>query len=252
MTAEQIAARGTILRTTVGSVAHGLNIGEQADRDEMGVCIEPPEYVIGHGHFEQYTQRTRPEGERSQPGDLDLVVYSLRKWMRLAMSGNPTVILLLFVPEEFWITSTPVAREMQKLAPLIVSQRAGRACLGYMTQQRQRLTGEAGQKGVQRPELVERYGFDTKYAMHVLRLGMQGIELMTRGRMTLPMVEADRQVLRDVRTGGWTYEMVLARAQELEDELESLVAKPRVAREPDRAALDAWLVRTYQAQWGKR
>jgi hypothetical protein len=46
--------------------------------------------------------------------------------------------------------------------------------------------------------------------------------------------------------------MVLARAQELEDELESLVAKPRVAREPDRAALDAWLVRTYQAQWGKR
>ena len=36
--------------------------------------------------------RTQPEGVRSGPGDLDLIVYSLRKWMRLALTGNPTVL----------------------------------------------------------------------------------------------------------------------------------------------------------------
>src|SRR5688572_31106775 len=38
-----------------------------------------------------------------------------------------------------------------------------------------------------RPELEEMYGFDTKYAMHMLRLGFQGVELLTTGRLNLPM-----------------------------------------------------------------
>jgi hypothetical protein len=49
----------------------------------MGVCIEPPEYVIGLEHFETWVHRTRPEGVRSEAGDLDLVVNSLRKYARL-------------------------------------------------------------------------------------------------------------------------------------------------------------------------
>jgi hypothetical protein len=31
------------------------------------------------------------------------------------------------------------------------------------------------------------HGYDTKYAMHVLRLGLQGVELLTTGRFTLPV-----------------------------------------------------------------
>ena len=42
----------------------------------------------------------QPEGARSGAGDLDLVIYSLRKWARLAAQGNPTVLLLLFVPDD--------------------------------------------------------------------------------------------------------------------------------------------------------
>ena len=45
------------------------------------------------------------------------------------------------------------------------------------------------------------YGFDTKYAMHMLRLGFQGVELLTTGRLSLPMREPERSFLLDVRRG---------------------------------------------------
>ena len=96
---EEIVERSTILRATVGSTLHGLHHGGQDDRDEMAIFVEPPEFLVGlawrdrearAGSFEHYVERTQPEGVRSGPGDLDLVAYSLRKWLRLALKGNPT------------------------------------------------------------------------------------------------------------------------------------------------------------------
>ncbi len=96
-TFKQIADENTVLRGQVGSGLHGVTTGND-DRDEMGVAIEPPAYVIGNAKFEQYQWRTQPEGVRSGKGDLDLVIYSLRKWARLAAQGNPTVLLLMYIP----------------------------------------------------------------------------------------------------------------------------------------------------------
>src|SRR3978361_1647458 len=76
----EIAEANIALRVQVGSGLHGVTIAGTDDRDEMGVCIEPPECVIGLRKFEQYQYRTQPEGARSGSGDLDLTVYSLRKW----------------------------------------------------------------------------------------------------------------------------------------------------------------------------
>ena len=63
--AREIAERGLILRTTVGSVVHGLSNPGTDDRDEMGVCIEPPEYLLGFRRFEHFVYRTQPEGRRA-------------------------------------------------------------------------------------------------------------------------------------------------------------------------------------------
>jgi hypothetical protein len=45
--ARALAAAGLILRVQVGSGVHGTSISGQDDRDEMGLCLEPPEYVTG-------------------------------------------------------------------------------------------------------------------------------------------------------------------------------------------------------------
>jgi RNA repair pathway DNA polymerase beta family len=38
---------GTVLRVQVGSGVHGTSISGQDDRDEMGICFEPHEYLTG-------------------------------------------------------------------------------------------------------------------------------------------------------------------------------------------------------------
>ena len=109
--------------------------------------------------------------------------------MRLALKGHPTVLLLLFDPDELTLVETEVGQRLRQLRPAILSKRAGRGDLGYLRGQKERLLGTRGQKRVNRPELVEAHGFDTKYAMHALRLGYQGLELLQTGRVTLPMPE---------------------------------------------------------------
>ncbi|EPQ73150.1 nucleotidyltransferase domain-containing protein [Mycobacterium marinum] len=53
---------------------HGGTVEGTDDRDEMGICIEPPDCVIGLREFEHYQYRTQPEGVRSGAGDPDLTI----------------------------------------------------------------------------------------------------------------------------------------------------------------------------------
>lgn len=270
-----IAEQNIILRTEVGSRAHGIGLGG-GDRDEMAVCLEPPEYVIGLARvpgpdgtpreFGQWVHRTAEERlghdatadqrrhgrtPRSEAEDLDLTVYSLRKWARLAAAGNPTVLLLLFS------TPLPLADEraaelghvLQANADMFASRQAGERFLGYLRAQRERLLGERGQMRVTRTELVEAHGFDTKFAAHAVRLGYQGVEYLTTGRLTLPMAGTPRDHCMAVRRG----EVPLSAVIELIDSLGSVLANMQAASllpvRPDCDRISRFLVDTYEAWW---
>jgi predicted nucleotidyltransferase len=261
MTTFELVEQGTIIRVTVGSTVHGLHHGGQDDRDEMAVFVEPPEYLLGlklarrQGvrnpyRFEHWVERTQPEGARSGPGDLDLVAYSLRKYVRLALKGHPTVLLLLFVPDELTLVETELGQRLRQLRPAIVSKRAGRGYLGYLRGQKERLLGTRGQKRVNRPELVQAHGFDTKYAMHALRLGYQGLELLEAGRLTLPIQEPERSRVMAVRKGERSFEDVLAEIEAVERRLEGALEDTALPDAPDDDAVNAFLVDAYREAWG--
>jgi len=260
MESRELVERGTILRATVGSTVHGLHHGGQDDRDEMAVFIEPPEYLVGLDRargirgglygFEHFVERTQPEGVRSGPGDLDLVAYSLRKYVRLALKGHPTILLLLFVPDDVILVKTELGDELRELRPAIVSKRAGRGYLGYLRGQKERLLGTRGQKRVNRPELVEVHGFDTKYAMHAARLGYQGLELLETGWLTLPMEEPERSRTMAIRTGERSFQEAIAEIEEVERLLAEALERTSLPREPDRERVNSFLVDAYRRTWG--
>ena len=87
--------------------------------------------------------------------------------------------------------------------------------------------------------------------MHALRIGLQGAELLTTGRITLPVPEPDLAYLRAVRRG----EVPLAEAQDAiraaEAGLEALRDSPAVPDQPDRAWVDDWLHRSYLSFWAR-
>ncbi len=243
-----------ILRTLVGSSVHGTNVHDGLeDRDEMAVCVEPLSRVIGPTHnFEQFIYRTAAirEGKhdaKSRAGDLDLTVYSLRKWVKLALDGNPTVLLLLFAKP-----MDPLRMEgmlLQSKADLFASKRAGHRFLGYLQSQKQRLTGERGQKRVNRPELIEKYGYDTKYAMQMLRLGFQGIEYLQTGKLQLPMHESTALYLRNVRNGKYPQDLVVYECGELEDALKHWLVHSPLPDEPETDKVMEFVQTIYEVHW---
>ena len=62
-------------------------------------------------------------------------------------------------------------------------------------------SASAASSRVNRPELIEAHGFDTKYAMHAARLGHQGLELLATVRLTLPLPEPARSEVMAIRLG---------------------------------------------------
>ncbi len=229
--ARHIAEGGCILRGVVGSTVHGLSSPGTDDRDEMGVCIEPQEYVLGLRPFEHWVYRTQPEGSPSGPGD-------------------PTVLLLLFIDEPSVMVRTPLGAELQTLAPAFVSKRSGRAFLGYLDTQRRGLLGD--RHATRARELSAEHGYDTKYAMHALRIAYQGIELITTGRISLPVPDDARRHLMAVRRGELPLPQVVADLHAKGSELEQAVLATDLPEAADRSTIDGFLVRAYERAWSTR
>lgn len=238
------------LRSEVGSTLHGTGLPGGEDRDEMGVYIEWPERVLGFDVREQYIWRSVDGGihqfnaTKSGPGDTDLVVYTLRKWAKLALSANPTVMLILFAPEDRLVLNTPVGRELRANAHWFASKRAGKAFGGYLDQQRARMMGERGGAGrVRRQPDGEP---DWKYAMHMLRLGYQGIEFLQTGKITLPIPISIGDHLRRCRSGQLPLGLVMNEAQYLLDQINDLTKKSDLPDEPDVEHVQDFIVRSYR------
>ena len=243
----EIARSGCVLRGLVGSEVHGLSNPGTDDRDEMGVCVEPPEYVMGLRRFEHCVARTQPDGHPSGPGDVDLTVYGLRRFAHLAMKGSPTVLLLFFVEGEHVLERSPIGEDLQALAPAFLSQRTGRAFLGYLDAQARSLRGE--RHATRTRELSAKHGYDTKFAMHALRIAHQGLELLGGGRISLPVGEPARTRLRAVRAGDVPLPEVLAEIDDVRDRLAAAAASAELPEQPDAARIDAFLLSAHQRFW---
>lgn len=241
------AIESTILRGVVGSTAHGLALEGTDDLDEMGVCLPDPKWVVGLDAPQHLVLRDAAEGERSMPGDLDLTIYSLRRYIHLLVrKANPTCQILLWLPESMLTAKTRLGVELRELRAGAVCQALGRSFLGYMRHQRERMTGERGQKRTKRPELVEAHGFDTKYAGHVIRLGYQGIEMAADGCLTLPMKQEERDRIMAIRRGEISERDVLGLASDLEATLAALV--PEMEPEPS-PELEEWMIEAHLDRW---
>jgi predicted nucleotidyltransferase len=231
-----------------GSTAHAISVGSD-DLDFTVVRVEPfHELVVGNPRRQSMMLRTKPGGARSEPGDIDLQVYTLRKFVNLAAAGNPSVLMILFAPKAYRLIDDEFPAG--EIAELTKSRRAAAAYRGYMEKQIERWIGSRGQKNVKRPELEAAHGYDTKYAAHTIRLGVQGVEYLSTGALTLPMPEAVATRIRDVRGGVLSEGEALEWARQLEVELESAAQQSQLPDRPNPVAIERFLSEMYAERYG--
>ncbi len=249
----EVAISNEILRSVVGSGVHGIAIPGTDDHDEMGVYIEPPSVALGvEKHREDYIWRTQPEGVRSGHGDTDLVLYSLHKYLRLAIKGNPTVMLPLFAPTESLVVVTPLGEELRALRDAFLSQLAVVRFLGYMASQHERMLGRSKRNVPNRPELIERYGWDVKYGSHALRLAYQGHEIASEGTLSLPMREPQRERVLAVKRGEVPRDEVSAEIAVKEAEVRRILDDGTSPLPPhaDLDRINEWAIDAQRRHWG--
>lgn len=246
---------GTILLVEVGSTAHGTGLPGGEDSDELGVVIETAEEVLGLDERGRTTemQRTQPEGSRSGPGDTDRTMHSLRRFIRLAASGNPSILMTFWAPV---LMTTPAGDQLCALGEAFVGRHVVPRYRGYMQSQAQRLLGLRGsghgrRGGGGREELIEAYGYDTKYAMHAARLGFQCKELLTTRRLKLPIEGEPAEWLRAVRRGDVPFADWWDRCLALDAELERMEADDAYAAGPERDRIVSWSTDIHLAAWSR-
>lgn len=110
-----------------GSYAYGTNV-EGSDIDIRGVALDRIDSLIGIDRFEQYNDKKT-----------DTTVYSLSKFVSLALACNPNVIELLFLKPEHYLSITPIGQKLLDNRHLFLSQRAIPAFGGYANAQLNRL-----------------------------------------------------------------------------------------------------------------
>jgi uncharacterized protein len=229
-----------------GSELHGAKVQGTDDLDIYGVYVEPPEMVLGLESMPHFVWSTAGDDRRNGPNDVDVTLYSLKKWAGLACKGNPTALHFLFAASEVEnaIWKHIVANKTVFLAKTHVKQ-----FLGFANDQLKRMTGSKGRgKKGKRPEIEEKYGYDVKAGMHVLRLLCECKELLTEGAITMPRPERD--FLIRVRTGKYSMDKVIAFAQKLSAECEAATENSDLAEKIDRNEISRLLADSYREAWG--
>ncbi len=95
-----------------------------------------------------------------------------------------------------------------------------------------------------RAENEARFGYDTKHGAHLVRLLRMGREILEEGVVRVWRGGHDADELQAIRAGAWSYDQLLAWAEDADAALEAVVAEGRavVPVEPDLPALDTLTV----------
>ena len=97
-----------------------------------------------------------------------------------------------------------------------------------------------GYMGDKRRRLVERFGYDTKNAAHLIRLLRMGIEFLTEG--TLHVVREDKQELMAIKQGLWSLDKVKVEAERLFQLAQEAYVRSTLPSEPDAARAEQLVV----------
>ena len=103
----------------------------------------------------------------------------------------------------------------------------------------QKIEERIGQKS-NRKELIRERGFDTKFSSHLIRLLIEGKELLENGKLVFPLTNS--QEIMDIKLGKWELKQVLEYADYLENEVEKSAICSFLPNTPDVFEIERFLI----------
>jgi uncharacterized protein len=208
----------------------------------MGFCVPPIDYYYG---LKQFGSRGTYE---TMEHEWDIVVYEIKKALALLRQGNPNVLQMLWLPENMYTKIEPAGQLILDARDIFVGKHVYNAFVGYAVSQLRKMEGGAyrGYMGERRKQLVQKHGYDTKNAAHLIRLLYTGIEFLNDGQMTLPHPFAPKLVA--IKRGEWRLEEVKAESDRLFELAAESYVRSTLPSKPDYEKVNELCVEVIRVQ----
>jgi uncharacterized protein len=246
--------------TIMGSMAYGVS-SDNSDMDVYGFCIPPKDEVFPHlrgeipgfgepyKRFEQFQQHhirdTIANGGKGQ--EFDFSIYSIVKYFHMACENNPNIIDSLFTPPNCVLHTTPIAEMVRGQRQMFLHKGAWHKFKGYAYAQLHKIDVKTPQPGSKRAGDIAKYGYDVKFAYHIVRLLDEADQILTLGDLDLTR---DAERMKAIRRGEWTLEQVKEFFTHRERELESAYAACKLPDGPNEAKVKELLLTCLEQHYG--
>jgi uncharacterized protein len=208
-----------IYRCVVGSRAFGLD-DENSDTDLRGIYLPPADL-----HWSMFGVPEQIENKENEE-----CYWELQKFLVLALKANPNILECLNTPLiEF---KTEIADELLSIKNAFLSKLVYQTYNGYVMSQFKKLEQDLRATGEIR----------WKHAMHLIRLLLQGIEILRTGELAVK-VEANREKLLTIKRGELMWESVNDWRLILHKEFETAFAETKLPERPDYQKANQFLLK---------
>lgn len=237
-----------------GSQAYGI-ANQDSDWDIYGFCIPPKELIFPHlageipGFGEQvmrFEQFQKHGIESPEEGRIyDITIFSIVKYFQLCMLNNPNILDTLFIPPSNILSTSEVAKHLRSNRKMFLHKGAWHKYKGFAYSQLHKLNIKNPEGN--RKELVEKYGYDTKFATHIVRLMGNIEQILIEGDLDL---QRNKEQLKSVKRGEWTKQEVETYFSKKEIALEQLYLDSKLQHSPNEAKIKNLLLECLEMQFG--
>lgn len=233
----------------MGSYAYGVH-NKDSDKDVYGFCIPSKLILFPHqigGHIEGFGNR--PQGFdqfHKCYDDVDFTIFGIVKYFDLCVHNNPNMIDSLFVPDNCICHMTPIGEMVRENRHKFLCSKLWHTYKGYAYSQLRKLKNKDPNSG-KRKELIEKYGFDTKFAYHIVRLIDYAEQLLQFGDMDM---QRDKERWKSIRAGEWSLDQVESHFYEKEKTLQTLYENTSLPHDMQFDPIKELLLNCLEAHYG--
>jgi uncharacterized protein len=247
-------ATETQYEVMTGSISYGVS-SNISDNDIVGFCIPSKEVVFPHlagqvfrfgkekANFDQFQHHHIIDSESGR--NYDITVYNIVRFFHLCMENNPNMVDALFVPQRCILHITKIGHMVRDHRREFLHKGAWHRFKGYAYSQLHKIRTKNPEG--KRKAIVEKFGYDVKFAYHVVRLLDEVEQILETGDLDL---ERCREQCKAIRAG----EVSLAEIEEhfsiKEKALEEVYHRSSLPYGPDEEKIKALLLACLEEFYG--
>ncbi len=196
-------AKATHYETIMGSFSYGVS-SDSSDIDIYGFCIPSKEEVFPHlkgeivgfgrqiKRFEQWQQHHVIHEKKSY----DFQIFNIIKYFYLCMENNPNMIDSLYTPPHCIVNSSKIGDMVRDERSIFLHKGCYHKFKGYAFSQLHKARNKNPEG--KRKEIIKEFGYDVKFAYHVVRLADECEQILETGTIDLGRA---REHLKAIRRG---------------------------------------------------